>query len=147
MFLLAFKIFLIYTNKETRKHMKRIEKMIEIEALLENLMKKKHSGGILRMKVLYFCRLYENLSISIIIEKLGIKKTNFALMTRDLEEEGCLVIKKSILDKRCRVVELTQKGNEELNNYLYSLDKELGATSPEVDYAIEVLNKYLNKIV
>ena len=147
MFLLAFKIFLIYTNKETRKHMKRIEKMIEIEALLENLMKKKHPGGILRMKVLYFCRLYENLSISIIIEKLGIKKTNFALMTRDLEEEGCLVIKKSILDKRCRVVELTQKGNEELNNYLYSLDKELGATSPEVDYAIEVLNKYLNKIV
>lgn len=127
--------------------MKRIEKLIEIEALIENLMKKKHPGGILRMKILYFCRLYENLSISIIIEKIGIKKTNFALMTRDLENEGCLLIKKSVLDKRCRVIELTEKGNAELDTYLNDLEKDLGATSPEVDYAIEVLNKYLNKII
>ena len=127
--------------------MTNIEKLIEIEALSENLMKKNHIGGILRMKVLYFCRLYENLSISIIIEKLGIKKTNFALMIRDLEDEGCLVIKKSVLDKRCRVIELTNKGNEELDIYLNQLDKDLGATSPEVDYAIEVLNKHLNKII
>ena len=127
--------------------MKRIEKLIEIEALLENLMKKKHPGGILRMKILYFCRLYENLSISIIIEKIGIKKTNFALMTRDLENEGCLVIKKSNLDKRCRVIELTEKGNAQLDEYLTDLEKDLGATSPEVDYAIEILDKYLNKII
>lgn len=127
--------------------MKRMEKLIEIEALLENLMKKKHPGGILRMKILYFCRLYENLSIGIIIEKLGIKKTNFALMTRDLENEGCLVIKKSNLDKRCRVIELTEKGNLQLDEYLTTLDKDLGASSPEVDYAIEVLDKYLNKII
>ena len=127
--------------------MKRIEKLIEIETLIENLMKKKHSGGILRMKVLFFSRLYENLSISIIIEKIGIKKTNFALMTSALEKEGCLVIKKSVLDKRCRVIELTEKGNRELDNYLNELDKDLGASQPEVDYAIEVLNKFINKIV
>lgn len=127
--------------------MKRIEKLIEIETLIENLMKKKHPGGILRMKILFFSRLYENLSIGIIIEKIGIKKTNFALMTRDLEEEGCLVIKKSVLDKRCRVIELTEKGNAELDDYLKDLDKDLGATSPEVDYAIEALDKYINKII
>lgn len=127
--------------------MKRIEKLIEIETLIENLMKKKHPGGILRMKILFFSRLYENLSIGIIIEKIGIKKTNFALMTRALEEEGCLVIKKSVLDKRCRVIELTEKGNAELDDYLKDLDKDLGATSPEVDYAIEVLDKYINKII
>ena len=127
--------------------MKRIEKLIEIETLIENLMKKKHPGGILRMKILFFSRLYENLSISIIIEKIGIKKTNFALMTSALEKEGCLVIKKSVLDKRCRVIELTEKGNAELNDYLKDLDKDLGPTSPEVDYAIEVLDKYINKII
>lgn len=127
--------------------MKRIEKLIEIETLIENLMKKKHPGGILRMKILFFSRLYENLSISIIIEKIGIKKTNFALMTSALEKEGCLVIKKSVLDKRCRVIELTEKGNRELDNYLNELDKDLGASQPEVDYAIEVLNKFINKIV
>lgn len=127
--------------------MKRIEQLIEIETLLENLMKKNHPGGILRMKILFFSRLYENLSISIIIEKIGIKKTNFALMTRALEEEGCLVVKKSNLDKRCRVIELTDKGNAELDAYIKDLEKILGATSPEVDYAIEVLNKCINKII
>ncbi len=127
--------------------MKRVEKLIEIESLLENLMKQKHEGGILRVKILFFCRLYENLSISMIIEKLGIKKTNFAIMTSALEKEGCLVIKKSKIDRRCRVVELTQKGNDELDSYLDELERFIGATSPEIDYATETLDKFLNKII
>ena len=110
-------------------------------------MKKKNVGGILRMKILFFSRLYENLSISMIIEKLGIQKTNFALMTAALEKEGCIVVKKSNLDRRCRVVELTEKGNNELDGYLKELDRALDATSPEIDYAIEILSKYLNKII
>ena len=56
--------------------MKRAEKIIEIESLLENLLKKNREGSLLRMKILFFSSLYENLSISMIIEKLGIKKTN-----------------------------------------------------------------------
>ncbi|MCI8555373.1 MAG: winged helix-turn-helix transcriptional regulator [Clostridia bacterium] len=127
--------------------MKRASNLIEIESLLENLMKKKNVGGILRMKILFFSRLYENLSISMIIEKLGIQKTNFALMTAALEKEGCIVVKKSNLDRRCRVVELTEKGNNELDGYLKELDRALDATSPEIDYAIEILSKYLNKII
>ena len=127
--------------------MKRANSLIEVESLLENLMKKNYKGGILRIKILFFSRLYENLSISMIIEKLGIQKSNFALMTAQLEKEGCLIVKKSNLDRRCRVIELTAKGNEELDNYLKELDKSLGATSPEIDYAIEILGKYLNKII
>lgn len=127
--------------------MKRASNLIEIESLLENLMKKKNVGGILRMKILFFSRLYKNLSISMIIEKLGIQKTNFALMTAALEKEGCIVVKKSNLDRRCRVVELTEKGNNELDGYLKELDRALDATSPEIDYAIEILSKYLNKII
>lgn len=127
--------------------MKRASNLIEIESLLENLMKKKNVGGILRMKILFFSRLYENLSISMIIDKLGIQKTNFALMTAALEKEGCIVVKKSNLDRRCRVVELTEKGNNELDGYLKELDRALDATSPEIDYAIEILSKYLNKII
>ncbi len=127
--------------------MKRASNLIEIESLLENLMKKNCKSGILRMKILFFSRLYENLSISMIIEKLGIQKTNFALMSSMLEKEGCLIIKKSNLDRRCRVIELTEKGNQELDNYLKEIDKNIGATSPELDYAIEILGKYLNKII
>ena len=127
--------------------MKRAEKLIEIETLLENLMKKHYNGGLLRAKILFFSRLYENLSISMIIEKLGIKKTNFALMTRALEDEGCLIIKKSNMDRRCRVIELTAKGQEELDSYLKELEKALDPSAIEVDYAMETMGKYLNKIV
>ena len=127
--------------------MKKIEKLIEIEALLENLMKRQKDGGILRIKILFFCSIYQNLSVSMIIDKLGIKKTNFALMTAELEKEGCIVIKKSNLDRRCRFVELTEKGRKELDDYLKELDKSLGNTTPEVDKAVDILSAYLNKII
>ena len=127
--------------------MKRAEKIIEIESLLENLLKKNREGSLLRLKILFFSSLYENLSISMIIEKLGIKKTNFALMTAQLEKEGCLVIKKSSLDKRCRIIELTAKGKEELDAFIKDIDKTLGATSPELDFCLETLNNFLNKII
>ncbi len=127
--------------------MKKIEKLIEIEALLENLMKSHKDGGILRTKILFFCSIYQNLSVSMIIDKLGIKKTNFALMTAELEKDGCIVIKKSNLDRRCKLVELTDKGREELDNYLTELEKSLGNTTIDVDKAIDILSAYLNKIV
>lgn len=127
--------------------MKRAEKIIEIESLLENLLKKNREGSLLRMKILFFSSLYENLSISMIIEKLGIKKTNFALMTAQLEKEGAIVIKKSNLDKRCRIIELTEKGRQELDAFVKDVDKTLGATLPEIDYCLETLNNFLNKII
>lgn len=127
--------------------MKRTEKFIEIESLLENVLKSHREGSLLRTKILFFSSIYENLSVSMIIDKLGIKKTNFALMTAALEKEGCLVIKKSNMDKRCRVIELTSKGRQELDEYMKGIEKSLGPTSPEVDYAVDVLCKYLNKIV
>ena len=127
--------------------MKNIEKLLEIEALIENLMKSHKEGGILRTKILFFCSLYQNLSVSMIIDKLGIKKTNFALMTAQLEKEGCIVIKKSNLDRRCRLVELTKKGREELDLYLKTMTKALGHTPVEVDKAIDTLSKFLNRIV
>ena len=127
--------------------MKTAEKIIEIESLLENLIKKNREGSILRMKILFFSDLYQDLSISMIIEKLGIKKTNFALMSASLEKEGCLVIKKSNMDRRCRVIELTDKGREELNNYLAEVGKNLGATPLEIEQNLDSLSRFLNKII
>lgn len=127
--------------------MKRAEKFIEIESLIENLMKSRRSGGILRMKILLFCSIYENLSVSMIIEKLGIKKTNFALMTSSLEKEGCLMVTQSNMDRRCHQIELTPKGREELNSYLSEVEKGLGATTTEIDNALEVISRYLNKVI
>lgn len=127
--------------------MKKIEKLLEIEALLENMMKSHKNGGILRTKILFFCSIYQNLSVSMIIDKLGIKKTNFALMTAELEKDGCIILKRSNLDRRCRLVELTEKGRKELDSYLRNMDKALGNTPIEVDKAIDTLSAFLNKIV
>lgn len=128
-------------------NMKNIDKLIEIEGLLENLMKSNREGGILRIKVLYFCYLYQNLTVSMIIDKLGIKKTNFAIMTKELENEGCITIKKSNLDKRCRMVELTEKGKKEIETFIKNLDNKLGSTTIEVENAINLLCQYLNKFI
>lgn len=145
--MLAFNIFFRYTKKEKREIMKRAEKLIEIEALLENLMKSHREGGFLRKKILFFCSLYQNLTISMIIDKLGIKKTNFALMISQLQKDGSIIIKQSGIDKRCRLVEVTDKGKKEIEDYVSQIEKALKSSSPDEDKAMDLMLKYLNRIV
>ncbi len=127
--------------------MKEIEKLIEIEALLENLMKNHQKGGILRIKILFFCSVYQNLPVGMIIDKLGIKKANFTLMTTSLVEEGAIEVKKSNIDRRCRLVCLTEKGQKELDQFLSGMKRALGNTTVEVDKSIDTLCTFLNKII
>ena len=127
--------------------MKRAEKLIEIEALLENLMKSHREGGFLRKKILFFCSLYQNLTISMIIDKLGIKKTNFALMISQLQKDGSIIIKQSGIDKRCRLVEVTDKGKKEIEDYVSQIEKALKSSSPDEDRAMDLILIYLNRIV
>ena len=127
--------------------MKRAEKLIEIEALLENLVKSYREGGFLRKKILFFCSLYQNLTISMIIDKLGIKKTNFALMISQLQKDGSIIIKQSGIDKRCRLVEVTDKGKKEIEDYVSQIEKALKSSSPDEDRAMDLILTYLNRIV
>lgn len=145
--MLAFNIFFRYTRKEKRENMKRAEKLIEIEALLENLVKSHREGGFLRKKILFFCSLYQNLTISMIIDKLGIKKTNFALMISQLQKDGSIIIKQSGIDKRCRLVEVTDKGKKEIEDYVSQIEKALKSSSPDEDKAMDLMLTYLNRIV
>lgn len=125
--------------------MKKAQNLFEIEALTENLMKKESENGLLKMKVLTFVSLYENLSVGMIIEKLGIKKSNFALLTAELENEGLIISKQAEIDRRCRTLSLTEKGRSELDDYLSRVEERIGETDIEVDRAIETLIKFLNK--
>lgn len=127
--------------------MKSAQKILEIESLCENIAKKNAEGGLLRFKVLYFVSQYENLSVSMIIEKLGIKKSNFALLTSQLEKEGRIIIHQAEIDKRCRTLSLTEMGREELDKYLEDMEECLGATDINVDESLDIILKYLNKIV
>lgn len=127
--------------------MKTAQRFLEIETLLENLLKKKTEGGLLKYKVLFFASQYENLSVSMIIEKLGIKKSNFALLAADLEKQGLVEIKQAEVDRRCRTLLLTQSGKQELENYLCLLEEEFGQTTLAEDEAIDQIDNYLNKRV
>ncbi len=125
--------------------MKNVEQLLEIEALTENVTKHFANNNLLKYKVLYFVSQYENLSVSMIIEKLGIKKSNFTLMTKDLEKEGLVVSKQGEIDKRCRLMSLTQKGDEVLNDFLKQLSKYFDDANSDVSVAVETLVTYLNR--
>ena len=122
-------------------------KLLEIETLCENLMKSQTDSGLLKIKILYFASVYENLSVSMIIEKLGIKKSNFALMTTSMVKEGLLELKSTEIDRRCRTICLTEKGKAQLDAFKNALTKAMGACSLDVERALIVLSEYLNKIV
>ncbi len=125
--------------------MKNADRLLEIEALTENLTKHLANNNLLKIKVLYFISQYENLSVSMIIDKLGIKKSNFALMTKQLEDEGLIYSKQGEIDKRCRLMALTKKGKDELASYLANLNNSFKDMNVEVESAIENLANYLNK--
>ncbi len=125
--------------------MKNVEKLLEIEALTENLTKHYAQNNLLKMKVLYFISQYENLSVSMIIDKLGLKKSNFALMAKELENEGLVISKQGGIDKRCRMLVLTENGKKELSSYIAKLQTFFNEASPEIDQAIATLCNYLNK--
>lgn len=125
--------------------MKNIDKLIEIEALLENITKHFAKNNLLRVKFLYFARQYQNLSVGMIIDKLGVKKSNFALMSSKLEKEGVIAVKQGELDKRNRMLFLTEKGKKELDKFLGELSAFFGEAGADTEKAIEQLNYFLNK--
>lgn len=125
--------------------MKNIEKLLEIEALTENLTKHIANNNLLKFKMLYFISQYENLSVSMIIDKLGLKKSNFALMAKAMEEEGLVQSRQGEIDKRCRMMFLTEKGKAELDQFMQTLDSNFEERNIEVEHALEVLSIYLNK--
>ena len=125
--------------------MKTAQKILEIEALCENLLKKNTDGGLLKFKVLSFAKLYSNLSVSMIIEKLGIKKSNFALITADLEKEGLLKISHAEIDRRCRILQLTERGEKILDDFYQKIEADIGLTDVDTERAFDILLNYLNK--
>ena len=127
--------------------MNKIGGLIELEALLENILKKKSDRAFLKHKILYFAYLYENLSVGMIVEKLGIKKTNFALMTKQLEKEGLLSINQTKMDKRCHVLTLTVEGMNALYSYISSINDLVGNLSDELEQNVKKFNEKFNKIV
>ncbi len=96
----------------------------------------------LKTKVLYL--IYKECHPKEIIETLCIAKTNLAILTRDMANEGLIVKSRGTLDRREVNYDLTEKGMKYLTDRFAAIEK--GLPDPELsreDYeaAVQLLNK------
>ena len=100
-----------------------------------------------QVKLLYFIDEYGSCSPQILISKLGIQKTNLALITKQMINSGLIISKKGSYDHRSIFYSLTQKGKTMLNQYLENLDKVFHEQDFALENSLNEVLKYLNKKV
>ena len=141
------------------KNNKLQEQFVELRIMLqsicdgfdaENLNKK--SSLTMRTKVLYALSKNERCCPSILIEKLGIAKSNLALLCKTMCEDGVISAVKSDQDKRNIYYSITEKGLVELNEFYNAMADEIKLTDRETKVMekkfseiIDFINKKYNK--
>ncbi len=73
-------------------------------------------------KIMFIIDEYGVCSPSVLISKIGIKKSNLALACRALVEEGKIERHKSTADHRQIFYKLTQKGSKEINDIVENIE-------------------------
>ena len=123
-------------------------KLLEIKSLSQTICNiTKNETTNTQIKVLYFVDEYSSVSPQILISKLGIVKSNLALITKKMIEDDLIVSKKSLSDKRAIFYSITQKGKKMLDEYTQKLDKIFHEQDLEIEYNLDIILKYLNKKV
>ncbi len=123
-------------------------KLLEIKSLSQTICNiTKNETTNTQIKVLYFIDEYTSVSPQILISKLGIVKSNLALITKKMIKENLIVSKKSLSDKRAIFYSITPKGKKMLDTYTAELDKIFHDQDNEIEYNLDIILKYLNKKV
>lgn len=125
-------------------------KILEIKCLSQTLCQNGNAENTNnQLKVLYFIDEYQMVTPQLLISKLGIVKSNLALLTKSLMKEGLIVSNKSLADKRAIVYSITPKGKQILDEHLSSITRYIrqDEQTPELMSAIEIVLNYLNKKV
>ena len=107
--------------------------------------KNKKSTITLKTKVLFL--IAQGLSTKDIILSLGIAKTNLALLTSSLSDEGLIIKKQKIDDKREKSYTLTEKGKQHLVSVKEKINlafKTLITNDEEYDDAISKIDEVLS---
>lgn len=104
----------------------------------------------MRVKVLYMLSKNKNCPPSVLIEGLGIAKSNLALLCKAMCEEGVICASKSETDKRNVYYSLTAKGERELKEFygLMLSEFDLSLTEREtkiIEKKFEEIIDFLNK--
>ena len=125
-------------------------KILEIKCLSQTLCQ---NGNVEntnnQLKVLYFIDEYQSVTPQLLISKLGIVKSNLALLTKSLIKDELIVSSKSLADKRAIVYSITEKGKQILDEHLSSISRYIrqDEQTPELMSALEIVLSYLNKKV
>ncbi len=99
-----------------------------------------------KQKVLFLLSEQGEVSPSYLIEKLGIAKSNLALLCSGMIAEGTIVAAKNKDDKRNITYTITEKGNKELGLFLDEMDKELADVIVS-DKEYKLLERKLDEIL
>lgn len=139
------------------KSIKLTEQIVELRIMLQSICDgfstenfNKKTSLTMRTKVLFVLSKNKQCPPSILIESLGIAKSNLALLCKSMCEEGVIVADKGNNDKRNIYYSLTAKGERELNEFYVLMsgevdvalnEREMKMMEKKFDEIIEFLNK------
>lgn len=99
------------------------------------------------MKILYFLDEYKDVPPSFLISKLGIAKSNLALIAQDMIKKRLIESYHTNIDRRTITYHITQKGRNELKDYLMQIEKIFKNADPSLEQNFDNILEYLNKKV
>ena len=99
-----------------------------------------------KIKMLHLLNLEDKLSPSIIICKLGIAKSNLAILASGMIEEGLIEKIEDTFDKRVIYYSITKKGTELLQNSLEIIDEQVCSCNKNANKC-KILNRKLEELI
>jgi|AntRauTorcE11897_2_1112592.scaffolds.fasta_scaffold00095_50 DNA-binding MarR family transcriptional regulator len=99
-----------------------------------------------KIKMLHLLNLEGRLSPSLIICKLGVAKSNLAILASTMIKEGLIEKVEDTFDKRVIYYNITQKGQELLNNSLQVINEQVCDCALASDKC-KKLNKKLDEVI
>lgn len=123
--------------------------ILELKTLSQTICSiSKNDATFSEIKILYFVDEYPNCSPQILISKLGIAKSNLALLTKKMIKENLIISKKGHTDGRSIFYSITPTGKNMLDEYLASLEKVFHEQENyDLISSLGVVLEYLNKKV
>ena len=123
-------------------------KILEIKALCQTICSTSNNESTNNeLKVLFFVDEYQSISPQILVSKLGIAKSNLALMTKKMISDNLIYRQKSETDGRAILLSITPKGKKMLDDYLDKIAKIFPDENIELAKAMDIVLKNLNKKV
>lgn len=128
--------------------MNQIRKLLEIKALTQTICQNGNTDSTnTQIKVLYFIDEYKQTSPQILISKLGINKSNLAILMKKMIADGYVESNKGSIDKRSIFYSITEKGKNLLDEYLQKLDEVINSNdfTDDLCNALNTIITFLNK--